>query len=217
MAGIYKNTFMKGKKKYFRLKLVVALMCSFSLFFFFYAGAFLAINQSPQEVDVIIVLSGEDGRVEKAVELYRDGYAPNIILSNATESAGELGNMLQAALALGVDREDIITENSARSTYQNAENTLPIMKNRGFVSAIIVSSDYHMRRVRFNFGRCYKGSGIKLIYIGASSKYRANRWWADHYSIETTFNEYVKVAGNMFGYDGPQAKQILRRIKAWFK
>jgi len=90
----------------------------------FSAGRFLVLSESPKQSDVIIVLSGGQGRVEKAAELYKAGYAPYIILSNAKELTSKSGDMVQTALALGIPQDVIYTENAADSTYQNAEYTL---------------------------------------------------------------------------------------------
>lgn len=204
------------KKKHKRL---ILLLCLFSLIFiFFNLGVFLTFNQESQdESDIIIALSGESGRVNIATKLYWNGYGSYLVLSNYKEWGSKHGDMLQTALSLGIPREAIITEDAAQSTYENAKYTLPIMQEHGFKSAIVVSSDFHMRRVKFNFDRVYKGSGIKLTYVGADSGYNANFWWADSYSRSTTLNEYAKLIGNAFGYDGPEAKATLSRIKKWFQ
>ncbi|MFD2880321.1 hypothetical protein ACFTAO_37275 [Paenibacillus rhizoplanae] len=31
------------------------------------------------------------------------------------------------------------------------------------------------------------------------------------------FNEYIKMIGNAFGYNGPEAKGSLEQIKRWFR
>lgn len=184
---------------------------------FFTAGLPLAFSEAPKQTDVIIVLSGGGGRVEQAVELFKEGIAPYMLLSAVSENAGPSGDMHQTALALGIPEEAILTEDAAQSTYQNALFTLPIMKQHGFKSAIVVSSDFHMRRVKFIFDHVYKKSGIELTYIGADSGYHAKAWWSDRYSRETTFNEYTKMIGNAFGYNGPEAKSALEQIKRWFR
>lgn len=184
---------------------------------FFSVGRFLTLTQLPKQADAIIVLSGGQGRVEKAAELYNAGYAPYIILSNAKESASSSGDMLQTVLNLGIPPDVIYTENAAESTYQNADFTLPIMKEHTFQSAIVVSSEFHMRRVKLLFDSVYKKSDIELTYVGSASGYNAKRWWSDRKSRETTFNEYVKMIGNTFGYNGPEAKSTLDQIKNWFR
>lgn len=198
----------KSTKRRFVLYLCVLLM----LTFFLTAGRFLALSQSPQQADTIIVLSGGQGRVEKAAELYQAGFASSLILTNGLES-----KMLSIATSSGIPQDAILLENAALSTYQNAEYTLPIMKEHGYTSAIVVSSDFHMRRVKLLFDRVYKGSGIELTYVSSETSYNASRWWSNHRSRETTFNEYVKMVGNVFGYNGPEAKTVLQEIKSWFR
>jgi uncharacterized SAM-binding protein YcdF (DUF218 family) len=205
------------KKSYKKIKISTTIIIFIGLISFLTAGSFLTLTQPPKQADAIIVLSGGQDRVEKAVELYKAGYAPYIILSNFKESTSKSGDMLQTALALGIPQEVIYTENAADSTYQNAEFTLPIMKEHDFKSAIVVSSEFHMRRVKLLFDRVYKKSDIELTYIGSASGYNAKRWWSDRKSRETTFNEYVKMIGNTFGYNGPEAKSILDQIKNWFR
>ncbi|MEK4346221.1 YdcF family protein [Paenibacillus sp. FSL P4-0184] len=207
----------KRKGKLINRKFVLFICLLLLIIGLFSAGSFLVLSESPKQADVIIVLSGGQGRVEQAAELYKAGYAPYIILSNAKESTSKSGDMVQTALKLGIPKDLIFTENAAESTYQNAEFTLPIMQEHDFKSAIVVSSDFHMRRVKFLFDRVYKKSKIELTYVGSPSVYNAERWWSDRKSRETTFNEYVKIIGNTFGYNGPEAKSTLDQIKNWFR
>jgi uncharacterized SAM-binding protein YcdF (DUF218 family) len=207
----------KRKGKLINRRLVLVICVLLLVTGFFTAGRFLTLSQPPKQADAIIILSGGQGRVEKAAELYKAGYAPYIILSNAKESTSSSGDMLQTALALGIPQDVIYTENAADSTYQNAEFTLSIMKEHHFKSAIVVSSEFHMRRVKLLFDRVYKKSDIELTYVGSDSGYNAKRWWSDRKSRETTFNEYVKMIGNTFGYNGPEAKSTLDQIKNWFR
>lgn len=197
-------------KLFFGLFIIVVVLSIF-------AGRFLILSQSQKQVDVIIILSGGGGRVEQGVKMFQKGYAPQLLLSNAKEGAGPAGDMRETALSLGIPESAILTEDAAESTYQNAQFTLPIMQQHEFKSAIVVSSDFHMRRVKFIFDHVYKKSGIELTYIGADSGYNAKAWWSDRYSRETTFNEYIKMIGNAFGYNGPEAKGSLEQIKRWFR
>ncbi|WP_084146953.1 YdcF family protein [Paenibacillus wynnii] len=186
------------------------------LTFILNAGNFLFLTNAPKQADIIVLLSGDSGRVDLAADLFKAAYSPYVMLSNAEESISASGDMLQTALAMGVPQDAILTENAALSTYDNAKYTLPIMKEHGFTSAIVVSSDYHMRRVKFIFDHVYKKSGIKLTYVASHSNYNAKHWWSDSYSRETTFSEYTKMIGNALGYDGPEAKNALDQIKGWF-
>ncbi|MBC7346985.1 MAG: YdcF family protein [Clostridia bacterium] len=57
--------------------------------------------------------------------------------------------MARQAGSLGVPRQDVVLERRAASTYENAVHSLEILKERGWHSAIVVTSPYHLRRTRF--------------------------------------------------------------------
>jgi uncharacterized SAM-binding protein YcdF (DUF218 family) len=46
----------------------------------------------------------------------------------------------------GVPPDRFILDRQAQNTYQNAERSKSLMEQYGLHSAIVVSSDYHMRR-----------------------------------------------------------------------
>ncbi|AIQ48994.1 hypothetical protein R70723_26130 [Paenibacillus sp. FSL R7-0273] len=202
----------KYRKKIIFLYLPMLLLVAFLLF----AGRFLVLSQAPQKADVIIVLSGGAGRVEKAAEIYNEGYASEVILTNVNGFAGPLGNLLNTAIANNISEIDIISEESARSTYENAVFTLAIMQEKKYTSAIVVSSNFHMRRTKFNFDNIYKNSDIQLTYVSSPTNFNASRWWSNQYSRGLIFEEYSKMLGNFLGYNGPEAKKILYQVKKWF-
>jgi uncharacterized SAM-binding protein YcdF (DUF218 family) len=152
------------------------------------SGRLLAVNDNPKKVDVIIVLSGDDGRLEKGVSLYNSGFSRYLMLSNATADQTTVEN----ATRMGVPFEDIISELHADSTYTNATLTKEIMLQRGFKSAIIVTSNYHSGRSKFIFDKVYKDANIDLIYCSSKPGYNLNYWWTSKKGINTVFNEYVK-------------------------
>ena len=61
----------------------------------------------------------------------------------------------------------IINDVRATSTYENAKNTLAIMEDKGYESANIVSSDYHIRRVRLIYERVNKDYNFDLTYVSS--------------------------------------------------
>ncbi|GAW93497.1 YdcF family protein, partial [Calderihabitans maritimus] len=109
------------------------------------AGNYLVVSDPLEPAEVIVVLGGELERVDWAVTLYREGYAPYIILSGAARRMG------YRAVSRGVPWEALILEDEARSTYENAVFCRRIILEQGFRSAIVVSSPYHMRRSKFTF------------------------------------------------------------------
>ncbi|KKB35451.1 YdcF family protein [Bacillus thermotolerans] len=157
------------------------------------ARFFLVIDEEPKKADVIVVLSGDIGRLEKAAELYHNGYADQMMLSAATEA----GTTPEEAIAFGVSEEDLILENEATSTYTNALYTKEKMEKYSFDSAIVVSSDYHMRRVKFIFDRVYQDSGVDLIYDASSRNDEA--WYLDKRNVLLTAGEFMKLPAYWLG------------------
>src|SRR5699024_11752935 len=107
-------------------------------------------TDEPVPADVIIMLAGGDaGRMEKAADLYHEGYADYVIVSPIMETYEPQSRRF--ALELGISEDSLIEEYNAASTYTNATITLDMMEDYNFVSAIIVTSDYYLKRSRMIF------------------------------------------------------------------
>ena len=97
------------------------------------------------KADVIVVLGGmAPERVDMAVDLYRKGVAPVVIVS------GDSGIILKA-LEGRIPAEAIRHENAATSTWQNARFTEPVLRQTGAKQVVIVTSWYHARRALLVF------------------------------------------------------------------
>lgn len=102
-------------------------------------------------------------RVKKAVELYRDGRAPRIIMSGAYSMhlkerpvSTEAHAMKQNAVQLGVSENNIIEEDTSTHTIGNAYFTKQLFcKPNEWRDIIVVASDDHMPRVKFLFAKLF--------------------------------------------------------------
>ncbi len=112
-----------------------------------------------QKVDVIIVLgypadsNGEPSstmkaRVDKGVELFKQGYAQHMIFTGAAvyNQFVEAEVMADYAVSLGVPPEVISRETHATDTLENAANSVAIMQRNNWHSAIVITTPYHTRR-----------------------------------------------------------------------
>jgi uncharacterized SAM-binding protein YcdF (DUF218 family)/glycosyltransferase involved in cell wall biosynthesis len=118
----------------------------------------LKLEAPPRRADAIVVFAGGAGesgeagggyqeRVKQAVDLYRNGYAPRMIFSTGFVFAFPEGEVMRTvAIENGVPPDAIILETQARNTYENVARSRQIMVERGWKSALLVSSPYHMRR-----------------------------------------------------------------------
>ena len=194
---------IKGK----RVKISI-FMLGLGMIFFLFAGKELVVNEKPVKSDVIIVLSGDNDRLEKGIELYKKGYAAHLILSNGQEN-----NFYHQAKESGIPEDSIILENHATSTTENAKFTKRLMMNYHFQSAIVVSSNYHMKRAEKNFNKEFKDTQIQLTYCSSGSRYyNPQRWWETALNRKVTYTEYVKLIGNYFGFSGKKSKELLREF-----
>lgn len=113
----------------------------------------------PEPAEVMIVLGSrvighEPGpmlrpRLDEAVKLFRQGYAPAVIVSGAQgndEEAAEAFVMRDYLIKQGIPGEKIITEAASFNTYQNLANSKAIMAEQGYQKALIVSSSSHIHR-----------------------------------------------------------------------
>jgi uncharacterized SAM-binding protein YcdF (DUF218 family) len=88
-------------------------------------------------------------RTWAALQLYRSGFAP-VIISSGSSHGGLAQATLQAKwlMLAGVPREAIIVERRSSRTYQSALEVDKILKANGWQSAVIVTSDLDVPRIR---------------------------------------------------------------------
>jgi uncharacterized SAM-binding protein YcdF (DUF218 family) len=192
---------IKKSKIKFLIYILIGLI---AVLLFAFSGRFLVINEQPQKSDVIIVLGGDDGRIEKGVELFKAGYAPYIMVSDGGTrnhpSTVQAEKMINKAIELDVPKTAIIPELRSESTYGNAVYSLEFIKKYNFHSALVVSSDYHMLRTKLTFEKIYGNSGIRLTYCAASSTYDPYFIFRNFQSIQFTVSEYTKLIGYAIYY-----------------
>lgn len=155
------------------------------------ASFFLTINLIPaikissptvesgnQTFDVIIALgypANADGtaspmmtqRVKKAVELFQNHSARYIICTGGAAHNEHIETTVMAVLmqSMGIPATQIIEEMRAKNTYQNILNSVNIMQQRGWKSAIAVTSPNHLKRTS------YLLSHYPIRYAVAASAY----------------------------------------------
>ena len=102
-------------------------------------------SNSLQNADAVLVFAGGSNRIETGYKLVNEGYANALIISpEIPEKLAEYNkrfNLRQTA--------NIIIEDDATSTFENALYTKKLIDERGFRNIILVTSDYHMPRSYF--------------------------------------------------------------------
>ena len=149
---------------------------------------FLVVSEIPASSDVIIVLGGGgNARIEYGVSLFRLGYANKILFTGY-----DAHSMARYALYLGVSNADILLEDRSNTTYDNAKNSLEIMRTQGFRSVMIVTSCYHTRRANIIFKHAFRELDTTIACPPYDSKLDRD-WWKDKETATSVINEYLKL------------------------
>lgn len=132
-------------------------------------------------VDAIVAISGGDtsARTAKAIEMYKQDWAPLLVFSGAAADKSGPSNaeaMKRQAIDAGVPVEDILIEETSETTKENADNAVDLFDKNKINSVILVTSAYHQRRAGLEFGR-RAGMDIKLVNHPVKSDKQWNEWW----------------------------------------
>jgi len=167
---------------------------------------FLAGADSPKPSDAIFVLAGRPERKAYGLQLFREQFAPRLILSvGRFEVRGFAGlgfnglNLRERAACLPPDQRhffiDIIADSrrvvvrgdAGRGTYAELLSLGRYLESEPVSSLQFVSTSIHLARVRYYCRRIVWFSGTELGYVGVPehlSSFRRAGWWKrrDHWS-----------------------------------
>ena len=159
-------------------------------------GRYFSPSDQLSKADAIVVVSGSNERFTHALSLYKEGFAPKLIFSGAA-SEGPTSNAKAwkiAAIKEGVPEADIITEEKATNTYENAAFSKGIILDKKFKQIILVSSPYHQRRAYESFKKVLKEYDVVIQNSPAtSSSWKVDNWWQSKSGMQTTISEAAKI------------------------
>ncbi len=98
--------------------------------------------------DLIVVFTGGAGRIEFAIKKARELKQPNIFITGVNEKSS-VQTILSPIKIADKDYEHIDLDYTAKNTVQNVVSTLEYLRNNpGVHKVVIVSSDYHIMRIK---------------------------------------------------------------------
>ena len=131
------------------------------------------LRDRPGHADVALVLGNAvelDGRpsarlaarLDRAVEGYRHGDFPLIIVSGGIEEGtrDEADVMSRYLVANGIPPAKVITDNQGINTFASARFTAQLMHERGWKTVCVVTQYYHIPRARLALRRF----GVGTVY-----------------------------------------------------
>jgi uncharacterized SAM-binding protein YcdF (DUF218 family) len=169
----------------------------------------LIVKAELQQADAIAVLAGSSTYVERthrAAQLFREGRAGTILLTNDNLRSGWSGeeqrNPFFVELAVrelnrqGVPSGKIqIIPGGVMSTYDEALHLREYAISHGLRSILVVTSAYHSRRVWWTLRRVFAGSNLMIGVAPAEPEQSpsAATWWLHKFGWKSVPGEYVKI------------------------
>jgi uncharacterized SAM-binding protein YcdF (DUF218 family) len=141
-------------------------------------------------VDAIVAITGGKGRIEHAAELLAEGKARRLLIAGADPSVRKVD--LVARLHAPRKLFDCCVDLGSESvdTRSNAEEAKRWIERHHYKSVRLVTSDWHMRRARYEFNRQLDWR-VKLI------------------------PDAVRTEPNFMTLFGEYNKYVLRRLSVW--
>ena len=202
-----------------RLRIVLgiaALLIAAGVSAFVGVGRFLAREQPLEKADAIFVFAGTLAeRPLEAADLFREGYAPRIVVTRATidqatfqlEKRGvrvptQYDLTREVLLQLGVPAGVLVTPSFVHdNTGEEARTLRELALEHQWRRVILVSSKYHLRRVRLAARRALRGTDVEVVVRG--SRYDdslPDRWWTRRRDIRWVASEVPKLVAYALGF-----------------
>ena len=182
----------------------VAYVALFHTPLIWFAASPLKIENTPVKSDVIAVLgggvgeSGEAGqgyeeRVDTAVKLYKNGFAEKIIYSSGFKYIMKEAQVMKAlSVFMGVAEKAIILDDNPINTYEMIKDLKAMAEAKGWKKIILISSPYHMRRLKLLCDKELKGIIVYYVPVEQSSFY-AHRRRVSIKQLKGIVQEYIAI------------------------
>jgi uncharacterized SAM-binding protein YcdF (DUF218 family) len=142
------------------------------------------------QTDAAVVLTGGSGRIERGIQVLREGKARRLLVSGADPAVTKADLAARNPGSVQLMRCCVDLGSESVDTRSNAEEAQRWLSKRGYKSVRLITSDWHIRRARYEF-RKVLGDEYKLLTDGVRTEP----------SFLTLFGEYNKF--------------VLRRIAVW--
>ena len=114
----------------------------------------------------VVVLGNSSARVRRrlvaaAERIARASDARTIVFSGWSGEAEQMRELWRGPEA------ELVLEEAAATTAQNASRTVPLLRERGITQAVVVCAPMHLPRARWIFRRIYPRHGVAVRFAAA--------------------------------------------------
>ena len=145
-------------------------------------------NSNVKPTDAAVVLTGGSGRIEHAIDVLHQGKAKRLLVAGADPSVTKADLARRIPGSSGLLKCCVDLGSESVDTRSNAEEAGRWLSKHRFHSLRLITSDWHMRRARYEFRRVL-GSRYALVPDAVRNEP----------SFFTLFSEYNKYVLRRFG------------------
>jgi len=162
-----------------------------------YLGDYWVIDEPAAHADAILVLSDDNfygDRATRAAELSRQQVAPVVVASGRKlRPNASIAELIEHDLIeRGVPKEKVLRfDNDSNDTIDEAESLADLAKQKHWSRVIIVTSNYHTRRVRYIFDRIFPGPIAVSVASARDADFDPEHWWQKKKSIKLFAHEFL--------------------------
>ena len=146
--------------------------------------------------------AASNARIERAVELYKQGVAPKIIISGHRPHYGqsveaEASRMAKFARLAGVPASDLILEESAITIPDNVKRSIDLLISLNWkpASITLIATDFVLSRAKMDWYK-FTPWDIEIKVVAPQSQsinFTKDGWYKDERTIALVLNEYAKL------------------------
>lgn len=166
---------------------------------------YLATEDEIKSAELAFVFGGPNPqRAQIAIDLYKSGKVKKILFTGKHASYIQAADLTEAemyakmAIDQGVPESNIITENEAKNTPENAANSAKLLKDIKYLpkTTVAITLPYHMMRSYFTL-KAATEAWHPHIYrkVAPSAKFNRDNFYLDSNGWSYIFNEFIKLYG----------------------
>ena len=211
------DTTRRGRVRARRLALTAAIALAAWPLVAWGAARWLVVECDLERADAVVVLSGSSTyreRARRAAEIYAEGRAPLVVVTNDGQKSGWsveaqrnpffFERESEELTRRGVPAERIrVIEGEVASTYEEAVRVREFAETNGLRSLIVVTAPYQTRRALWTMRRVSGESGLRVAVDAPApgdESPRAAVWWWHALGWRLVPGEYAKLVYYVLRY-----------------